>query len=142
MNDMQKSQIINMRAAGIGYKAIAKNLDISENTVKSFCRRNNLTSTEMIVPVPITENSAEVVLCKNCGKVVPQNDKRKKKQYCSDKCRMNWWNSHREQVKHKSVDIRICPSCHKEFKVYGKSDRKYCSHACYIKDRFGGANDE
>ena len=78
MNDMQKSQIINMRAAGIGYKAIAKNLDISENTVKSFCRRNNLTSTEMIVPVPITENSAEVVLCKTVGRQCHKTIKEKR----------------------------------------------------------------
>lgn len=141
MNDIQKSQIINMRAAGIGYKRIAKELDVSENTIKSFCRRNNLAKNNNITPVEIPKYTSNVK-CKNCGKVVPQNYKRKKKQFCSDKCRMNWWNSHREQVKHKSVDIRICPGCHKEFKVYGKSDRKYCSHACYIKDRFGGANDE
>ncbi len=141
MNDIQKSQIINMRAAGIGYKRIAKELDVSENTIKSFCRRNNLAKNNNITPVEMPKYTSNVI-CKNCGKVVLQNDKRKKKQFCSDKCRMNWWNSHREQVKHKSVDIRICPGCHKEFKVYGKSDRKYCSHACYIKDRFGGANDE
>lgn len=42
MNDMKKSQIINMRAEGLGYRVIAKELNISENTIKSFCRRNNL----------------------------------------------------------------------------------------------------
>lgn len=101
MNDMQKSKIINMRVEGFGYRLIAKELDISENTIKSFCRRNNLTRSEQIVSTPMPKHPIEKVLCKNCGKVVPQNDKRKKKQFCSEKCRMTWWNSHREEVHHK-----------------------------------------
>lgn len=142
MNDMQKSQIINMRADGIGYRAIAKELDISENTIKSFCRRNNLTKTESVVVVTIPERASEKVICKNCGKIVPQNDKRKKKQFCSDKCRMAWWNSHREEVHHKKITTVVCPGCNKKFQVYGNTDRKYCSHACYIIDRFGGGSNE
>ena len=27
--------------------------------------------------------------------------------------------------------------CKKEFEVYAKQDRKYCSQQCYVKDRFG-----
>lgn len=142
MNDMQKSKIINMRAEGFGYRLIAKELDISENTIKSFCRRNNLTRSDQIVPTSMPNHPIEKVLCKNCGKAVPQNDKRKKKQFCSDKCRMTWWNSHREEVHHKNIVTKVCPGCKNEFQVYGKTDRKYCSHACYITDRFGGGKDE
>lgn len=139
MNDMQKSQIINMRADGIGYRAIAKELDISENTIKSFCRRNNLAKAESVA---VSATPSEKVICKNCGKAVPQNDKRKKKQFCSDKCRMAWWNSHREEVHHKNITTKVCPGCNRKFQVYGNADRKYCSHACYITDRFGGGSDE
>ena len=33
---------------------------------------------------------------------------------------------------------RTCPACGKTFSAYGKRNRKYCSHECYIIDRFGG----
>ena len=29
----------------------------------------------------------------------------------------------------------------REFTAYGNSRWKYCSHACYIKDRFGGGGE-
>ena len=42
MNALQKQNIANMRRNGASYAKIAAALDISENTVKSYCRRNNL----------------------------------------------------------------------------------------------------
>lgn len=40
MTDAQKENIRYLRGEGLGYRAIASRLGISENTVKSFCRRN------------------------------------------------------------------------------------------------------
>ena len=42
MTQEQKNQIIEMRKQNLGYAYIAKELDISLNTVKAFCRRNDL----------------------------------------------------------------------------------------------------
>ena len=42
MTDEQCQKITNLRAAGNGYKKISKLLGLSENTVKSFCRRRKL----------------------------------------------------------------------------------------------------
>ena len=42
MTDNQKAQIIKLRAAGNGYGKIAQTIGISVNTVKSFCRRNDI----------------------------------------------------------------------------------------------------
>jgi hypothetical protein len=33
----------------------------------------------------------------------------------------------------------VCVHCGKEF--HGRSGRKYCSHRCYIAERFGGKDD-
>lgn len=33
-----------------------------------------------------------------------------------------------------------CPHCGKEFHIYGDKRRKYCSHECYIADRFKGGD--
>ena len=42
MTDEQKQQIIVLRRDGAGYGRIAARLQISINTVKSFCRRHSL----------------------------------------------------------------------------------------------------
>lgn len=42
MTHEEKKQIGKMRAAGMSYTRIAESLDISINSVKSYCRRNGL----------------------------------------------------------------------------------------------------
>lgn len=108
------------------YGRIAAQLQISINTVKSFCRQHSLAA-----------RTAGAV-CEQCGKPIDQNPGRKRKRFCCDACRNKWWNAHLELVKRKAVYNYTCPACGKEFTVYGNSHRKFCSHACYIAYRFGG----
>ena len=42
MNANQKVCIARMREKGMGYIQIAKEMDMSVNTVKTYCRRNGL----------------------------------------------------------------------------------------------------
>lgn len=143
MTDEQKMQITKLRADGYGYIRVAQMLGISENTVKSFCRRYNLTgkvATEVTrIQVPSDDG---IHKCRNCGIAVEQKPGRKEKKFCSDKCRMKWWNNNLDKVKRKAVYEFICPHCGKSFTVYGNSHRKYCSHECYVAERFGGVQDE
>ena len=44
MSPTQKQRIEEMRKKGMGYGAIAKQMQMPLNTIKSFCRRNNLAS--------------------------------------------------------------------------------------------------
>ena len=76
-------------------------------------------------------------ICKNCGKPVEQTAGIKHRIFCSKKCRQEWWNSHPEAVKQKAIYVFTCPNCGNAFTVYGNKNRKYCSHSCYITDRFG-----
>jgi endogenous inhibitor of DNA gyrase (YacG/DUF329 family) len=77
-------------------------------------------------------------ICKMCGSVIVQISGRKARKFCSDACRVEWWNSHRDQVVKKAVYEFNCPHCGETFTAYGNANRKYCSHACYIAARFGG----
>ena len=129
MTDAQKNKIAELRIQGCGYKKIAALTGISENTVKSYCRRND-------VAVP-DEKPAEH-RCLNCGALVEQKAGRKVKKFCSDKCRNRWWNAHPGKVKRKMVYEFVCSCCGKPFSAYGNKDRKYCCRDCYIEDRFGG----
>ena len=129
----EKNRIAEMRRAGIGYKKIAQELGASENTIKTFCRRNGLTGADM-------ETTGEITITvTQCGKMVPQYPGRKEKKFCTDDCRNRWWNLHLGEVKRKSMSDHTCPACGKVFSAYDNRHRKYCSHECYITDRFGGA---
>ena len=140
MTEIQRTQIAILRAAGLGYGKIAQQLGMSLNTVKSYCRRKGVNGD---VPVEVTPVlSGETTLCENCGSTIQQISKQKKKRFCCDTCRNQWWNSHLDQVKRKAVYDFTCPHCGKIFHVYGDNRRKYCSHECYIADRFGGDRDE
>ena len=133
-----KYAIAQMRKSGCGYGQIAKYLGIKENTIKSFCRRNGLLQADLenIKPEDF-EDTSTFRFCKNCGVQVPQTEGRKVKKFCCDRCRNEWWNTHQGDVKRKAMYDYTCPVCGKEFFAYGNRNRKYCSHECYIKDRFG-----
>ena len=48
MTKDEKSRIAAMRRDGMGYTKIALELGLSENTVKSYCRRNGLRKEAML----------------------------------------------------------------------------------------------
>ena len=127
LTNEQKEKIDVMRQDGYGYVKIAKALGISENTVKSYCRRQKA--------VDATE---EIDFCAQCGKPIDKS-KRSGRRFCSDTCRIRWWNKH---PKLKMPYTAQCACCGKEIKMRRKNERKYCSHRCYITARYkdGGSN--
>lgn len=136
MTNEQRMIVSALRVQGMGYGAIARKVGISENTVKSFCRRNAQKEEKTLVG-----NDGEH-LCLCCGTPVAQNAGRKEKKFCSDKCRNKWWNAHLDKVDRRVIREVTCAGCGKTFSVYGQAARKYCSHVCYIRHRFGGSADE
>ena len=139
MDGFQKEQIRNLRREGMSYAKIAKQVDVSRDAVISFCRRNGLQ--EIKKPIPVVNTDAADV-CRECGKPLIQLDGMQRRVFCSKECRVKWWKEHPERLNQKAVYQYTCPHCGKPFSAYGNSKRKYCSHACYISDRFGGGADE
>lgn len=132
MTEEQKKIIQQLRAEGNGYKKIAEQTGISVNSVKTFCRRNALTVTAM-------NTRGE---CLYCGKPLIQNPGHREKKFCSSACRTRWWSKHRNEQIHKKEHYLTCAHCGKKFTAYCEPGRKYCCHACYIADRFGGGTRE
>lgn len=137
MTDKQKKQIEEYRNSGCGYTQISKMMDLSVNSIKTYCKRHGLGGA-LGYSSPADNNSS--CCCENCGKDVKQLPGRKLKRFCSDKCRMDWWNHHQENVNRKANYEITCAYCGKVFTAYGNANRKYCSHECYIEDRFGGVS--
>ena len=144
MTNEQKTVVESLRSQGLGYKRIAAQTGISANTVKSYLRKNAPVAVEQEAPVIIPESATVISsdvqpVCRQCRKPVAQNPGRKEKKFCSDTCRTRWWNNHLDLVKRKAIYHFTCPTCGRDFSAYGNAHRKYCSHSCYIEDRFGGA---
>lgn len=134
MDAKQKERITHMRLAGWGYSKIAQALGISKNTVKSYCKRNQLGGR----PVSASDRT----VCKNCGREIKQTSGKKARMFCSDNCRVTWWNVHPELVKRGAVYQMRCAYCGGSFESYGNKSRKFCSHACYISSRFGSRKED
>jgi len=132
MTDIRKDKISRMRADGASYSIIAAFLGISENTVKSFCRRNGLGST-VAKPMEMPEDDNH---CKNCDKHLVQVPKQKPKKFCSQECRLTWWNANRDKILKKAFYEFKCKCCGAPFRSYGNKHRLYCSHRCYVSERF------
>lgn len=121
MTSQQKEQIAAMRRKGCTYAKIAEAAGLSINTVKSFCLRN-----------PLTDINTE--LCKNCGAQISVLEHRRPRQFCSDKCRVAYW---RKMHPERTVYSLTCKNCGTLFESKGSRQQKYCSHSCYVSDRFG-----
>lgn len=65
MTTAQTKRLIYLRSKGESYAKIAATLGISENTVKSYCRRNNLGADYISEQI-----TAESDICENCGRLL------------------------------------------------------------------------
>ena len=127
MTTIEKEKIRYLRGEGLGYKAIASRLELSENVVKGFCKRNDLDGVA-------AENPGNT--CYQCGKPLVNSDARKKK-FCSDACRSMWWSCHAYLYNYKDENKRVCDHCGRVFNSFPSKGRKYCGRRCYIAARFG-----
>ena len=124
----EKQKIYLLKKEGYGYKKIASELGLSADSVKSFLKRKPL-DTDLLGT------------CKRCGATIISLKGKKRKQFCNDRCRWDWWNSHIKEVNKKAYYSVVCKCCGKEFTAYGNQKRVYCTHACYIKDKKVNNND-
>ena len=121
MTEREKRKLNHLQLKGYGYKKISTLLGLPTEYVKTYCRRNE---------------PSDSSTCLQCGVSFPVKPGRCVQFFCSDKCRMAWWNSHREQVQKKTYYTLVCAHCGKEFESYGNQNRKYCSRDCYLIARF------
>ena len=136
MTIFQKEKILQLRYQGASYSEIAKAVGLPRDTVKSFCRRNAANNSDVTITEPDLNG------CRECGKALVQISGRKQRIFCSKECREKWWHTHPEKIRQRAVYTFTCPQCGKTFTAYGNRHRKYCSHRCYICDRFGGNANE
>lgn len=130
LTQAQRERIEMMRRAGVTYAGIADHLGLNPNTVKTWCRRAGITPDEEADQ--ITDPCG--VWCMHCaGRMTTQRPAK----FCSEACRRAWWHAHPEALNRKAIYSFTCAHCGTAFQAYGNQRRKYCSHPCYIRHRFG-----
>lgn len=121
MKQQEANRINEMRLKGYSAAAIAAVLDKPASTIRSYIHRHP--------EIPNTK------ICQNCGGNILRTKENGKKKFCSDACRMQWWNTHKDTVNRKAFYTLTCKNCGEEFESYGNKNRKYCCRACYIDSR-------
>ena len=79
MTDNERLIISKLRTDGVPMTEIAKLTSIPYNTIKSYFRRH-------------PNKLPKKMKCLYCGKEIKVNRGRKIKRYCSDHCRISYWN--------------------------------------------------
>lgn len=82
MTDKQKNQIAKYREEGYGYNQISKMMDLSLESIKTYCRRHGLNG------VAAERRASGEHACLNCSITIIQNPSRKEKKFCSDRWRI------------------------------------------------------
>lgn len=138
MTQDQARQIREFRMKGAGYKAIASVLGLSRDIVRNYCKSSSYSGYPVEVALNVEEGMRQGHLCRCCGKILRQPLMGRKRKFCSDTCRRKWWGAHPEESSKQETALyeKVCVFCGRTFSVYGNKTRKYCSHECYVHDRF------
>ena len=129
----QQDLIDEYRQQGIGYRTIAVAIGSDRDTVRNYCKKVELEGIR-----PHSQEFVKGLRCQQCGKLLGRSKTGRQRLFCSDKCRYRWWNTTGRTLPRPSgccEEIK-CACCGKTFLEYKKSNRRYCSHECYIRDRF------
>ena len=66
MNEYQKKKICELRMTGLGYRAIANEVELSRDVVRNFCKTNKLNGYLANMNENIRKMALENVVCLNC----------------------------------------------------------------------------
>lgn len=126
MTDSKTRQaIIKMREDGASFAEIASFFSLSPNTVKSICYRSNTQT--------LSASTQESDLCRNCGRPLSPSANTRKKIFCCNQCRYDWWNHLRSKKPYRLT----CYYCGKTFISFGNKKKKFCGRECYRLSRYG-----
>ena len=131
LSTKQKESIEILRRIGWGYKRIGNQISATRDEVRSYCRSHDLMGR-----INITKDKEIFITthCKACNKPIVQTFKGREKRFCSETCLRSWQKTHPRYYEH------ICEHCGEDFKSRNK-EQKYCSHECYIRNRFWRTED-
>lgn len=134
MTDQQRQQIQEMRIQGDGYRAISKATHLSRDIVRNYCKKRGYIGHGNALVMNIAEMQTTGGACRECGFILKQPKRGRKRQFCCEEHRRKWWQEHPEAGarNQSALYTKICPTCGRIFTVYGQKERIYCSRECFM----------
>lgn len=129
MDELQRQKIRRLRNQGYGYLRISEQLGISSNTIRSFCKKENIAGYIKIGEQ--LKGKDNLTVCKQCNRKFYQVAGRKKKIFCSSSCCKVYWTLHKDKQRRLVPQKYNCQICNKEYFEYPTRKRKFCSRNCY-----------
>ena len=133
----QERRIRALRYRGVGYRSIAAELGISRDTVRNYCTSHELDG------IATDQTYPDQNICPYCSGEIIQPRRGRRRRFCSDTCCRKWWAAHPDAIRQspEAQHHLTCAYCGRGFTSYGNASRRYCSHNCYIRDRFWRAEE-
>lgn len=129
MRKDQIEKIIELRKMGIGYRSIASAMNLSRDIVRYHCKVAGLDGYGDELKNRLEEMISKD-FCENCKICINDNHVTgRKRTYCSPECKKEWERAHPVFYEYN------CYYCGKCFKSRA-SEANFCSHKCYIRNRF------
>lgn len=72
MTEEQRKRVFKLRSQGLGYKTIAREVGLSSDTVKSYCKRYHLVGPGEVVKLNIQVMEEKKIICPQCKKEIKQ----------------------------------------------------------------------
>ena len=104
MYDYEIEDLLRLRSKGYSFSAISKAMHVGISTLKKYCQDNG------IVFNGAPKTKAENLLlksCKFCGRAIEPLANGPTREFCSTKCRRNYWNEYGECSHDNYLDILI-----------------------------------
>lgn len=91
MDMRNREEIFKLRLQGLGYKAIASKLKLSRDSVCQYCHRNGLSGYGKAAMLNLQQMLDDEIICKYCGAKLKHTTGKRRKKFCSDRCRKKYW---------------------------------------------------
>lgn len=144
MTNEQALHIRKLREQGVGYQTIGKIVNLSRDSVRSYCKNHGLNGYPCEMQYNVMDRMEAGEACAYCGANLKNPKTGRPRRFCTDECRREYWKTHRDKINKgpASVYTMVCAYCGEIFESYGNKKRKYCCHDHYIKDRFWQEDEE
>ena len=126
MTEEERLQIRILRSKGCSYQKIADIMGMKRSTVSSFCLRHNVGNPDITEANAAKDRTYKI--CPGCGNIFTIG-KRDIKEYCSDKCRQDVWQSKRKQEEEVAQERREYMTLKKELDFLAKKSDECVSGA-------------
>lgn len=147
--DPDRERVRELRMDGVECSEISEQTGLSADQVEAYCTQLGLPvsgSCRLVGPTPEEDwmKSGQSVgrspfLCPQCGAVIIQSRRGRKRKFCSDDCKNAWWNRRWKDQKEKHGRKAVCKNCGSEFIAFNEygTERRYCCRECYFEHRYG-----